>query len=36
MPVFENRMDFVVRGIKAFLKVEAGVTRDGVEEFVKG
>jgi hypothetical protein len=36
VPVFENRVDFVVRGIKAFLKVEAGVTRDGATELVRG
>lgn len=29
MPVFENRVDFVVRGLKVFFGVEAGVVRDG-------
>jgi hypothetical protein len=28
VPVFENRVELVARGIKAFLKVEAGLTRD--------
>jgi len=37
VPVFEKRVDLeIVRGIKVFLKVEAGVTRDGVAEPVAG
>ncbi len=37
MPVFENRVAFeLVRGIKVFLNVKAGVTRDGVAEPVSG
>lgn len=37
MPVFENRVTFeVVRGIKVFLNMEAGVTRDGAVESKPG
>jgi hypothetical protein len=32
VPVFENRVDFVVRGIKVFFNVQAGATRDGAAE----
>src|SRR3954469_11173181 len=32
VPVFKNSIDVVVRGIKVFLRVEAGATRDGVAE----
>ena len=32
MPVFENRVDLVVRGIKVFFNVQAGAARDGALE----
>jgi len=36
VPVFKNHIDFMMRGMKAFLKVEAGVTRDRVVESAPG
>jgi Sulfotransferase domain len=36
MPVFENYVDFMVRGTKALLKVEAGVSRAGAPKPAAG
>jgi hypothetical protein len=36
VPVFENRVDIVARGIKMFFKLEVGITRGGVAEPASG
>jgi Sulfotransferase family len=36
VPVFENRVDLMVRGVRVFFNVEAGVARNGVAKLVPG